>query len=451
MDNRIDFSSSCLYPSQRMPVFAADVVATSQPLAAQAGLEMLRIGGNAVDAALSAAITLAVVEPTGMGIGGDLFAIIWDGKRLQGINGSGRAPEAWDDGRFKGLKRMPDLGWDTVTVPGAVKAWADLSKQFGKLPFERLFDSAIRYAAEGFIVTPRVAGIWAEAPARYKAFPAFAETFLPHGRAPRAGEVFRCPDQAKTLTEIAETRGESFYRGKIAERIAAFARETGGAITMDDFSFHRSESVETLSMDFAGAVVHELPPNCQGISALIALGILAHLGVEGMHPDSPESIHLQVEAMRAAFDVCFEHIAEPESMKVDPRMLLDEDDLQAKAKAISRKRAIVAPAKVPAGGGTVYIAAADKGGMMVSLIQSNYFGFGSGIVVPGTGIALQNRGCGFNMKEGHPNRIGGGKRPISYHHTGVCNEGRPPSNGLRGHGRSHAATGPCADDGANTE
>jgi len=412
MDNRIDFSSSCLYPSQRMPVFAADVVATSQPLAAQAGLEMLRIGGNAVDAALSAAITLAVVEPTGMGIGGDLFAIIWDGKRLQGINGSGRAPEAWDDGRFKGLKRMPDLGWDTVTVPGAVKAWADLSKQFGKLPFERLFDSAIRYAAEGFIVTPRVAGIWAEAPARYKAFPAFAETFLPHGRAPRAGEVFRCPDQAKTLTEIAETRGESFYRGKIAERIAAFARETGGAITMDDLSFHRSESVETLSMDFAGAVVHELPPNCQGISALIALGILAHLGVEGMHPDSPESIHLQVEAMRAAFDVCFEHIAEPESMKVDPRMLLDEDDLQAKAKAISRKRAIVAPAKVPAGGGTVYIAAADKGGMMVSLIQSNYFGFGSGIVVPGTGIALQNRGCGFNMKEGHPNRIGGGKRPF---------------------------------------
>lgn len=278
-----------------MPVFAADVVATSQPLAAQAGLEMLRRGGNAVDAALAAAITLAVVEPKGIGIGGDLFAIVWDGKRLHGINGSGRAPAAWDDGRFKGLERMPDLGWDTVTVPGAVKAWTDLSKKFGRLPFERLFDSAIRYAAEGFIVTPRVAEIWAEAPGRYKDSPAFAEAFLPPGRAPRAGEVFRCPDQAKTLTEIAETRGESFYRGKIAERITAFARETGGAITMDDLSSHKSEWVETLSMNFAGAEVHELPPNCQGIAALIALGILKHLGVEDTHPDSAESIHLQVE------------------------------------------------------------------------------------------------------------------------------------------------------------
>lgn len=414
------------YPSQRMPVLAGDAVAASQPLAAQAGLEVLRKGGNAVDAALAAAITLTVVEPTGTGIGGDLFAVVWDGKRLLGINGSGRSPKAWSDGRFKGLRKMPDLGWDTVTVPGAVRAWADLSERFGRLPFKALFMDAVRYAEEGFLVTPRVAEIWAEAPFRYKVFPEFGDAFLPGGKAPKASERFSCRDLAQTLAEIADTKGKSLYEGRLAEEIAAFARSTGGALTEEDLSSHGSEWVNPLSVSFAGADVHELPPNGQGMAALIAVGILRHLCVEETHPDSAEGIHLQVEAMRQAFRVCFEHLGDPEAMTIDPKDLLEEGRLRSMAEAVSREKTVGQPDMVPAGGGTVYLAAADKSGMMVSLIQSNYFGFGSGIVVPNTGIALHNRGCGFNTIEGHPNCVSGGKRPFHTIIPGfVTKEGRP--------------------------
>ncbi len=395
-----------------MPVFAGNIVATSQPLAAQAGLEMLRIGGNAVDAAVAAAITLAVVEPTGMGLGGDLFAIVWDGKKLNGINGSGRSPRAWTPDRFRGMEGMPELGWDTVTVPGAVKAWSDLWGRFGRLPFGDLFRSAIRYAQEGFLVTPRVAGTWEDAEKRYRHFPSFGSTFLPGGKAPRTGELFRCPYQADTLIEIAETRGESFYNGKIARKIAAWARETGGTVTEEDLSTHVSQWVQTLSQDFMGHEIHELPPNCQGLSVLIATGILRHLGVGSYPTESPESVHLQVEAMKIAFELSSQYLGEPEAMRIDFQSFLDEDFLAERAKEISIDRVRTDHAQVPYGGGTVYLAAADKDGMMVSLIQSNYFGFGSGIVIPGTGIALQNRGCGFNLREGHPNQVGGGKRPF---------------------------------------
>ncbi|MFC1515681.1 gamma-glutamyltransferase family protein [Thermodesulfobacteriota bacterium] len=400
------------YASQRMPVFARNVVATSQPLAAQAGLNMLRKGGNAMDAALTAAITLAVVEPTHNGIGSDAFAIVWDGKRLSGLNGSGRSPKALSPERFAGQKTIPALGWDAVTVPGAVDAWSKLSERFGSVPFPELFEPAIRYAENGFLVSPKIAGAWTFAQQLYKEFPDFADAFLPGGQAPVAGQLFRCPQQARTLEEIAATKGESFYRGKLAERIAAHAESTGGLLTADDLSAHESEWVDPLSQEYHGIHLHEIPPNGQGLAALIALGILRHLDIRNYPMDSAESIHLQVEAMKIAFAEAHRHIADPASMVVDPQALLDDAFLAERAKEIRMDRAM-SPPSVPVPGGTVYLTAADDQGMMVSFIQSPYMSFGSGIVVPGTGICLQSRGSGFTLEEGHPNQVAGGKRP--YH------------------------------------
>ena len=406
------FSMDFPYASQRMPVFAKNVVATSQPLAAQAGLNMLRKGGNAVDAALTAAITLTVVEPTHNGIGSDAFAIVWDGKRLSGINGSGRSPKAWSPEQFSGHKTMPSLGWDAVTVPGAVDAWAKLSESFGKVPFSELFEPAIRYAEKGFLVSPMIAGAWSFAQQLYKDFPDFAEVFLPGGQAPVAGQLFSCPQQARTLEEIAATKGESFYRGELAERIAAHAESTGGVLTIDDLAEHTSEWVDTISQEYHGIHLHEIPPNGQGLAALIALGILRHLDIRNYPMDSAESIHLQVEAMKIAFAEAHRHIADPTSMVVDPQALLDEAFLAERAKEIRMERAASPRSSVPVTGGTVYLTAADEEGMMVSFIQSPFMSFGSGIVVPGTGICLQSRGSGFTLEEGHPNRVAGGKRPF---------------------------------------
>ena len=401
------------YPSQRMPVFARNVVATSQPLAAQAGLQMLARGGNAVDAALAAAITLTVVEPTSNGIGSDAFASIWDGKELHGLNGSGRAPRAWSDARFSGRNRMPKLGWDTVTVPGAVDAWVCLSRRFGKLPFADLFEAAIRYATDGFIVSPITAAKWFAAPELYKDFPDFGKAFLPGGRSPLAGELFRPQGTADTLKIIAETGGESFYRGPLAEKITACAAVGGGAMTREDLAEHRSEWVKTLSQDWQDVTLHELPPNGQGLNVLIALGILKHLDISQYPIDSAENLHLQIEAMKIAFAISIPQIADPAWMTIKPAILLDPSFLEEKARAIRMDRAMFPAQSIPSDGGTVYLTAADQTGMMVSYIQSNYHGFGSGIVIPGTGISLQNRGLGFTLEEGHPNCVAGGKRP--YH------------------------------------
>lgn len=400
------------FPSRKAPVFAENVVTTSQPLAAQAGLRMLSAGGNAVDAALAAAVTLTVVEPTSNGIGGDAFALVWEGGKLHGINGSGRSPRAWSPERFSGVKKMPDLGWDTVTVPGCVSVWAALSERFGRLPFSDLFAPAVRYAKEGFVVSPTVAGLWAAAPALYRSFPDFAETFLPRGRAPRAGERFCCPDQAATLGEIAATGGESFYRGDLAGKIVSHSEKTGGCLVAEDLSEHRPEWVAPLSVSYRGLDVHELPPNGQGLAALIALGILRHLSLSDYPMDSADSVHLQVEAMKIAFAAARPHIADPVCMEVDAESLLEEPLLARRAEEIRLDRAgRPRPAPNPEKG-TVYLAAADADGMMVSFIQSNFRGFGSGIVVPGTGISLQNRGRGFCLQQGHPNRVDGGKRPF---------------------------------------
>ena len=414
------------YDSRRMPVMARNVVATSQPLAAQAGLSMLYRGGNAVDAAIAAAVALTVVEPTGNGIGSDAFAIVWDGNRLHGINGSGRSPAAWTCERFAHLKEMPSLGWDSVTVPGAVSVWVELSAKFGKLPFEDLFEAAIGYARDGFPVTPIIAKAWESASKTYGDFPDFAATFLPGGHPPGAGETFRCESQAATLSEIAVTKGESFYRGRLADKIAKCSADQGGTMTREDLQAHHSDWVDPLSADYSGYRLHELPPNGQGLAALMVLGILRHFNLAEYPVDSADSVHLQVEAMKLAFADIERHLADPEHMTVDKEELLDADYLASRASLIRMDRAAFPVSGIPLGGGTVYLAAADSDGMMVSFIQSNFRGFGSGIVVPGTGISLQNRASGFSLEKGHPNQADGGKRPF---HTiipaFVTKQGRP--------------------------
>ncbi len=399
------------YPSRRMPVLARNVVATSQPLAAQAGLRMLLRGGNAVDAAIATAAALTVVEPVMNGIGSDAFALIWDGKSLHGLNASGRAPRAWKPERFAGRGHMPTEGWDCVTVPGVVSAWAGLSAKFGKLPFASLFEPAVDYARNGFPVSPVVASQWESQIPRLKDQPGFAQAFARNGRAPRAGELFRFPEQADALAEIAGTRGESFYRGMLAKRIADFSSACGGALDADDLAAHQPDWVEPIGQGYRGYRVHEIPPNGQGITALIALGILEHFDVGGAAVDSVESLHLQIEATKLAFADVYRHVADTGAMEISGSRLLDPGYLKARAQSIRRDRAGHAVAGVPPSG-TVYLATADASGMMVSYIQSNYMGFGSGIVVPGTGISMQNRGYGFSLQPGHPNLVGGGKRPF---------------------------------------
>jgi gamma-glutamyltranspeptidase/glutathione hydrolase len=414
------------YPSQKMPVLARNVVATSQPLAAQAGLRMLLKGGNAVDAALATAIALTVVEPVMNGIGGDAFALIWDGKKLHGLNASGRAPAAWNPQRYAGLKSMPPIGWDTVTVPGAVSGWKALSERFGTLPFADLFEPAVSYARQGFLVSPTVARQWQNQAPVLKDQPGFAEAFMPNGRAPLPGELFAFPDQADTLERIAATGGEAFYRGELAERIAAFSRKCGAALTAEDLASHQVDWVEPISQAYQSYSLHEIPPNGQGIAALMALGILEHWEVRKYPVDSADSLHVQIEAMKLAFAEVYRYVGEPAAMRVSASDLLDPDYLAQRARLIDMDRAQSPDHGMPQNSGTVYLTAADAGGMMVSYIQSNFKGFGSGVVVPGTGISLHNRGFGFNLEPGHPNEVGGGKRPFHTIIPGfVMQQGQP--------------------------
>ena len=406
-----DFSWDFPYSSRRMPVLARNVVATSQPLAAQAGLRMLLRGGNAVDAAIATAAALTVVEPVMNGIGSDGFALVWHGKTLHGLNASGRAPRAWKPERFAGRDRMPTEGWDCVTVPGVVSAWAGLSAKFGKLPFEALFEPAVDYARNGFPVSPVVASQWESQIPRLKDQPGFAEAFLRNGCAPRAGELFRFPEQGDTLAEIARTRGESFYRGDLARRIADFSSASGGALGLDDLAAHQPDWVEPIGQDYRGYRAHEIPPNGQGIAALIALGILEHFDLGSLAADSVESLHLQIEAMKLAFADVYRYVADVGAMQIRGSSLLVPGYLKSRAQLIRRDAAGHAVPGVPPSG-TVYLTTADASGMMVSYIQSNYMGFGSGIVVPGTGISMQNRGSAFSLQAGHPNLVGGGKRPF---------------------------------------
>jgi gamma-glutamyltranspeptidase / glutathione hydrolase len=398
------------YRSMRQALFARNVVATSQPLAAQAGVRMLWRGGNAVDAALATAIALTVVEPTSNGIGSDAFCLIWDGSRVHGLNASGRSPAGWTAERFAGLEEMPSRGWDSVTVPGAVSAWAALSKRFGRLPFEELFEPAIEYARDGYAASPITAAAWRRGAGVLADQPGFRETFCP---APFAGQTVRLPAMAATLEQIALTQGEGFYRGELARKMVAFSESCGGAMTLADLDEHRADWCEPVSVDWHGSQVHEIPPNGQGIAALIALGILSHVnGFPQLDPDSPESWHLQIEAMKLAFADLHRYVADPQAMEFPPERLLEPEYLRSRAASVCMGVAGVFGAGVPAKGGTVLLCAADQSGMMVSFIQSNYMGFGSGVVVPGTGISLQNRGHGFRARPGHPNSVGPRKRPF---------------------------------------
>src|SRR6185503_6697820 len=312
-------------------------------------------------------------------------------------NASGRSPAAWTFDYFSKYKTMPVRGWDTVTVPGCVAAWSELHAKWGKLPFKRLFERAIEYGREGFLVSPTIAGQWAKQVPELREQPGFAKYFLPEGSPPRPGQRFTFRDHARALERIAATKGKAFYKGEYAERLEAAARKQGGALRASDMAANRPDWVKLLEMTYRGYTLHEIPPNGQGIVALIALGILEHFDVRSHAVDGPDSLHLQIEAMKLAFADARRYVADIDYMDVKPQALLDPEYLKARAKLIDMKRAQDFGHGTPPKSGTVYLTAADESGMMVSFIQSNYMGFGSGVVVPGTGISLQNRGHSFNL------------------------------------------------------
>ncbi len=407
------------YPSRRVPAVARrGMVATSQPLAVRAGLAMLEAGGSAADAAVAAAAMLTVVEPPSNGIGGDAFALVWDGEQLHGLNGSGRAPAALTPElvQASGHSEMPSHGWLTVTVPGAPRAWHDLHQRFGRLDFEAVLEPAIATASQGYAVTPVVAYYWnlaARVFASYGGaeFAGWLETFMPGGRAPDAGEVWRSQEMADTLRRIAESGSEDFYQGELARRMATFAEQTGGYLAREDLAAHSGNWVEPIHTTYRGYEVWEIPPNAQGLPALIALNILEPLELSQLPRESVEAYHLQIEAMKLAFADAQRYIADPERVAVPTGALLSKA-YAAERRTLIGDRALDPTPGSPRPGGTVYLCAADADGMMISFIQSNYQGFGSGIVVPDTGIALHNRGAGFTLEEGHPNRLDPGKRPF---------------------------------------
>jgi gamma-glutamyltranspeptidase/glutathione hydrolase len=416
----MDFSYTPSYASMRLPVFARNVVSTSHPLAAQAGLRMLQQGGNAVDAAVAAAAAMTVCEPVSNGLGSDAFCILWDGQGLHGLNASGRAPSAWTPDYFhsrygRGQASPPKRGIDSVTVPGAVSAWVALSERFGKLPFADLMEPAAEIAECGYLVPVVVQQKWAAAVPELHAQPGFAQSFLPWGRAPQVGELFQFAAAARALRAIGATRGQAFYTGEIAQALVAFSQAQGGSLTLADLAAHRPEWGTPIARSYRGYTLHEIPPNGQGIAALIALGILEQFDLAELAVDGARAQHLQIEAMKLAFADVYRYVAEPSSMAVTPAQMLDDAYLASRAKLIDMNKAQDFGAGNPAKGGTIYLTAADENGMMVSFIQSNYMGFGSGCVEPTFGISLQNRGFGFSTDpEGAnaANLVAPGKRPF---------------------------------------
>ncbi len=406
------------YPSSRSVVLATGgMVATSQPLAAQAGLGVLAEGGNAVDAAIATAAALTVVEPCSNGLGSDAFAIVWDGSSLTGLNGSGRWPRKSDADALRnaGHKTMPERGWTPVTVPGAVDSWAMLHERFGRLSVERLLQPAIGYAENGFPLSPVVARQWT---ASYNFFTAqdlpelagWSEVFAPAGRSPKAGEVWAGPGHAKGLRSMARSGLRDFYEGEVAEAIDRYSSNTGGLLTGDDLAAHHGEWVDPISVGYHGHEVWEIPPNGQGIAALMALGMLAETDASSLPQMDATNWHYQIEAMKLAFADSDAFVADQRHAEVPVEAMIDPGYLKSRAQLIG-DRAGAAPRGEPVKGGTVYLCAADSDGMMVSFIQSNYMGFGSGVVVPSHGISLQNRAAGFSLDPNHRNTAAANKRP----------------------------------------
>ena len=404
------------YSSTRTCVYAKrGMVATTHPLAAQAGLAMLQKGGNAIDAAIATVAALTVVEPTSNGIGGDCFALLWSKGKLHGLNSSGKSPKGISIEKVKklGHEEMPKLGFLPVTVPGVPGGWAELSKKFGKLRLDECLEPAINYARNGHPIAPIVGKFWQYAYNTYScnkegtAFDPWFNTFAPRGRAPFVGEIWVSKDHADTLEEIGATGAESFYRGRLAKLITDFSHKNGGFITADDLADFSPEWVDPISTNYRGFDVWEIPPNGQGLVALIALNILKGYNFEIR--DSVKTFHKQFEAMKLAYTLGKAVITDPLHMKYTTAELLNEgfaDELRSKINETAAEPAVY----IPKSGGTVYLAAADDVGNMVSFIQSNYLGFGSGIVIPDTGIALQNRGADFSLDETHANALEGGKK-----------------------------------------
>ena len=408
------------YPSHRSVIYAKNgMVATSQPLAAQVGLDILKKGGNAIDAAIATAACSSVVEPTSNGIGGDAFAMVWAKGTLHGLNASGPAPKSISIEKVKqlGHKKMPTFGWLPITVPGAPAAWAKLSEEFGNLSLPDVLEPAIKYARMGYPISPALGYFWNLTYEFYKEkmdkneFSEWYQTFAPKGRAPKVGEIFSSMAHGLTLEKIGKTNADSFYRGELAEKIVAESKKSGGFLTYEDLSDYKPEWVKPIKVNYRGYDVWELPPNGQGIVALSALNILKNFSFTTR--ETVDTVHKQIEALKLAFTAGKTAISDPKFVNTNTvESLLSNDFAEKLAKKIGNK-ALGLNACELAKGGTVYLCTADEKGNMVSYIQSNYMGFGSGIVIPNTGIAMQNRGADFSLDPEHANALIGGKK--TYH------------------------------------
>lgn len=393
------------------------MAATSQPLATQVALDILKKGGNAIDAAIAANALLGLVEPTGNGMGGDLFAIIWSAKdqKLFGLNASGRSPKSLTLDYFKqnGYKKIPSHGVLPISVPGAVDGWFTMHKKFGTIDMKEILQPAINYAREGFPVTELIAYYMEIGTRNLKRFPNIADVYMPNGAAPKKGEIFKNPALANTLEKIANKGRDEFYKGSIAKTISKFVKEQGGFLAYEDFATHYSEWVEPLSVNYRGYDVWELPPNGQGTAALQQLNIMENFDMAAMGFGTAEYIHHFTEAKKLAFEDRAKYYADPDFNNYPIEELISKEYAAERAKLINPKRAA---RSYPAGeieqGNTIYMTVADQFGNMVSLIQSNYRGMGSGICAPGLGFILQDRGELFSLEEGHANVYEPGKRPF---------------------------------------
>ena len=407
------------FASRSEVIAAHGMAATSQPLATQVALDILKKCGSAVDAAIAANALLGLVEPTGNGMGGDLFAIVWDAKtkKLYGLNGSGRSPRALTLQHFQeqGLTKIPPYGPLPVSVPGAVDGWFELHGRFGRLPMKEVLDPAIRYAREGFPVSELIAYYMQKAVPNLERYPGFRETYMPNGRAPRKGEIFKNPNLAATLEKIAAGGRDAFYKGDVARAIDAYMKRNGGFLRYEDLAAHKSEWVEPVSVNYRGYDVWELPPNSQGIAALQMLNILEGYDLKSLGFGSPQAVHLFLEAKKLAFEDRARFYADPAFNKIPLRGLLSKEYAAERRKLIDTKRAAKTyDAGNPAlqEGDTIYLTTADSEGNMVSLIQSNYRGMGSGMTPDGLGFILQDRGELFDLTPGRFNTYAPGKRPF---------------------------------------
>jgi gamma-glutamyltranspeptidase / glutathione hydrolase len=393
------------------------MAATSQPLATQVALDILKKGGNAIDAAIAADAVLGVVEPTGAGIGGDLFAIIWSAnkKRLFGLNASGRSPRTLKLEYFKenNIDRIPSYGPLPVSVPGCVDGWYEMHDMLGILPMKDILQPAISYAREGFPVTEVIAYYLKKGTELLKDYPNIKEVYMPGGKSPSKGEIFKNPYLANTLEKIVKGGRNEFYRGSIAKTIDAFMKKNGGYLSYDDLSRHHSEWVDPVKTTYRGYEIWELPPNGQGIATLQMLNILEGYDLASMGFGSPEYIHLFIESKKLAFEDRAKYYADPAFAKIPVNQLISKKYATERRKLIDRNAASkVLPAGKAEAGNTIYLTVADKYGNMVSLIQSNYRGMGSGMCPTGLGFVLQDRGEMFSLEEGHNNVYAPGKRPF---------------------------------------